>query len=266
VSAASNSVTPTGPTAPSAPTSVLAAPATSQALVSWTAPASNGSALTGYTITPYIGSTAQTPTQVNSGSATSATVKGLTNGTGYTFAVSATNGIGTGPASSPSNAVIPRDTLFDFGTPAAIDSGDGSSLELGVKFTADVSGHAVGIRFYKAVANTGTHIGNLWSASGQKLGSATFANETGSGWQTVLFSSPVAVTAGTTYVASYFDPNGHYSDTPAAFNTAFDNPPLHALGNNSSPDGVYAVSSTTTFPTSSYNATNYWVDLLFATP
>ena len=61
---ASNSVTPTGPTAPAAPTGVTANPATGQAQVSWTAPQNNGSAITGYTITPFIGSTAQTPVQV----------------------------------------------------------------------------------------------------------------------------------------------------------------------------------------------------------
>ncbi len=39
--------------------------------------------------------------------ATSTTVTGLTNGTSYTFTVSATNAIGTGPASATSNAVTP---------------------------------------------------------------------------------------------------------------------------------------------------------------
>src|ERR1035437_8332939 len=76
----------------SAPQSVTAGPASSQALVGWTAPASNGgSPISGYTITPFIGSTAQTPVTVCNGSAASATVTGLTNVTSYTFAVAATN-------------------------------------------------------------------------------------------------------------------------------------------------------------------------------
>ena len=69
--------------------------------MSWTAPSSTGgSAITSYTVTPFIGSTAQTPVTVTgSPPATSTTVTGLTNGTAYTFTVSATNATGTGPAS-----------------------------------------------------------------------------------------------------------------------------------------------------------------------
>ncbi len=73
------------------------------------------------------------------------------------------------------------------------------------------------------------------------------------------------ITAGTTYVAGYFAPNGHYSATPAAFSSAgLSNPPLEALANGSSPNGVYEYSAIPAFPTSSYNATSYSVDVLFA--
>ncbi len=262
-SSASNSVTPTAPIAPSAPTGVTASPASAQAVVSWTAPAANGSAITSYTVTPYIGANAQTPVQVNNASATSATLTGLNNGTAYTFTVSATNGVGTGAASSATSAVTPDDTMFDFGTPATIDSNDPLSNELGVKFTSDVTGTVTGIRFYKAATNTGTHIGSLWTSGGQLLASATFTNESASGWQTVLFSTPVAISPGTTYVAGYFDPNGHYSYSGAAFTSPFDNAPLHAVANNVSANGVFGYTSTSAFPTSTYNAANYWVDVLF---
>jgi hypothetical protein len=266
-SAPSNSVTPTAPTPPGAPTAVNGSPASSKALVSWTTPTSDGgSAITGYTVTPYIGTAAQTAVQVANGSATSTTVSGLSNGTAYTFKVAATNAIGTGAASAASSAITPQSTIFDFATPATVDSGDTSSLELGIKFTADTTGHVVGVRFYKSSANTGTHVGGLWDASGNLLASATFANETASGWQYVMFSTPVAIAANQVYVAGYLVPNGHYSFTSAGFANPFDNPPLHAVANTVSANGVYAVSSTQTFPTSSYNATNYWVDVLFATP
>jgi N,N-dimethylformamidase beta subunit-like protein/uncharacterized protein DUF4082/fibronectin type III domain protein len=265
-SASSNSVTPSAPVVPTAPSGVLARPASGRALVSWTPPTSDGdSAITSQTVTPYVGSAAQTPTQV-SASATSATITGLTNGTSYTFKVTATNGVGTSPASTASNAVTPQATILDFATPSVVDSGDTSPVELGVKFTADYSGSVTGIRFYKAAANTGTHIGSLWSASGTRLAQATFTGESASGWQTVTFSSPVAISANTTYVASYFAPNGHYSLTANALASGVDNAPLHAVADSTSPNGLYAYGSTSSFPSGSFNATSYGVDVLFADP
>jgi hypothetical protein len=257
---------PGSATTPGAPSGVTASPASGQALVSWTAPGSGGSAITGYTVTPYVGSAAQTPVQVNNGSATSATVTGLTNGTAYTFKVTATNGVGTGAASAASSAVTPEYTIFAFNTPSTVDSGDGSSVELGVKFTADSNGTITGVRFYKAAANTGAHVVNLWTAGGQLLASATVSNETSSGWQYAAFTNPVSITSGTTYVASYFAPAGHYSATSGAFASGVDNAPLHAVANSASANGVFSYGPSSTFPTGSFNAANYWVDVLFATP
>jgi hypothetical protein len=267
-SAASNAVTPTGALTPSAPQSVSASPATTQALVSWTAPASNGgSSISSYTITPYIGTTAQLPVQVNNGSATSATVSNLTNGTAYTFTVTASNASGAGPASSASAAVTPQDTILDFsGPPTNVDSGDASAITLGLKFTASANGSITGIRFYKAAANTGTHVGTLWSATGALLATATFTGETVSGWQQVYFSSPVAVTANTTYVASVYDPVGHYSSSPGAFSAAVINGPLSSVANSTSGNGVYNYGAGNIFPTSSFNATNYWIDVFYTSP
>src|SRR5581483_6865936 len=77
-------------------------------------------------------------------------------------------------------------------------------IEVGVKFRSDSDGTVLGVRFYKlSSANSGTHIGSLWSAAGQLLASATFTGETSSGWQTVAFAAPVAINANTTYIASY---------------------------------------------------------------
>ena len=153
--------------------------------------------------------------------------------------------------------------------PGLVDGGPDSPVELGVKFRADSNGYVKGIRFYKASANTGAHVGNLWSSTGTLLATATFTNETASGWQQVIFSSPVAITANTVYVASYHAGNGHYSADINYFATAgVDSPPLHALANGvSGGNGVYAYGSTSTFPTQTWNTTNYWVDVVFsATP
>src|SRR6185437_9018412 len=149
--------------------------------------------------------------------------------------------------------------------PSTPDSGDASSVELGVKFRADYDGYITGIRFYKSAANTGTHTGNLWSTTGTLLASATFTGETNSGWQQVNFSSPVAISANTTYIASYYAPAGHYSATAAYFETSgVDMPPIHFLRDGiDGPNGIYAYSSHTTFPANSFSATNYWVDVVY---
>src|SRR5262249_28923143 len=148
--------------------------------------------------------------------------------------------VGTSPASAASNAVAPEATIFEFATPTLVDSGDPNPIEVGLKFKADYSGSVVGIRFYKAAANNGTHIGSLWSATGTRLAQATFTNESDSGWQTVLFANPVTISANTTYVASYFAPNGNYSITKSGLANGVDNGSLHAIASTTSPNGVFA--------------------------
>jgi hypothetical protein len=99
------------------------------------------------------------------------------------------------------------------------------------------------------------------------LAQATFSNETDAGWQQVDFATPVAITAGMTYVASYHTNTGHYAVGTGYFtSTGADKPPLHALQNGvSGGNGVYTYSATPTFPTQTYHAPNYWVDVVFST-
>jgi hypothetical protein len=357
-----------GATAPGAPSGVSATAGNGSATVSWSVPNSGGSAITGYTVTPFIGSTAQTPVTVTgSPPATTKQVTGLTNGTTYTFTVSATNATGTGPASSASNAVTPSapptvtsvtpssgatgvavavaptatfsqavtpgtvtfavqdsgansvagtvsfnagNTVATFtptsalalsttytatvsgaqnsngtpmsspfswsfttvgpqcpcsiwqnGTPTgAAESIDPNAQTTGVRFQASSSGFITGVRFYKYADNTGSHIGTLWSSTGTLLASGTFTGETSTGWQELNFSSPVAVTAGTTYVASYFSSTGYPAYTAQGLASAVTNGPLTALAGG----GVYAYGSSNTFPTNTYNNNNYWVDVVYA--
>jgi hypothetical protein len=99
-SAPSNPVVPAGP--PGAPTGVAASSGNGQATVTWTAPAANGSPITGYTVTGAPGGQTCSTT-----GGLSCTVTGLTNGTSYTFTVVATNGAGSSSPSAPSSAVVP---------------------------------------------------------------------------------------------------------------------------------------------------------------
>ncbi len=151
-------------------------------------------------------------------------------------------------------------SLFSSATvPTAVEANDTGAYEMGVRFTPAANGTVTAVKFYKGAGNTGTHTGTLWSAAGEQLATGTFSGETASGWQTLTFATPVAVTAGTGYVASYTTTGGRYSvDTGYFDRTAVSTPPLSApaAGN-----GVYA--SGTGFPTSSFQGGNYWVDVVF---
>ena len=81
-------------------------------------------------------------------------------------------------------------------TPAVLSDSDTSQVNLGVRFSSSASGTITGIKYYKGANDTGTHTGSLWSSTGTLLATATFTNETASGWQTVTFSNPVSITAG----------------------------------------------------------------------
>ena len=152
-------------------------------------------------------------------------------------------------------------TLFPASaTPAIVNTTDASAVELGVKFQTSVAGTVSGIRFYKSSQDTGVHTGELWTSTGTKLATATFINETASGWQTVNFASPVTVTPGAIYTASYHTNVGHYSNSENYFTTNVTSGPLTAPASG---NGVYAYGSTSLFPTSTFSATNYWVDVVF---
>jgi len=149
--------------------------------------------------------------------------------------------------------------------PANVDAPDSVPVNLGIKFTSTQSGYITGIRFYKSAANTGTHVGTLWSSTGQKLAQATFANESASGWQQITFATPVQITANSVYVASYFAPKGHYSYNYDYFATSsLTNGPLRAPRSVSSgANGLFLYGSSVAFPSANYRATNYWVDVVF---
>ncbi|MDD5084208.1 MAG: DUF4082 domain-containing protein [Candidatus Moranbacteria bacterium] len=139
------------------------------------------------------------------------------------------------------------------------------AVELGVKFSSDVDGFITGIRFHKNASATGVHTGSLWTNAGSLLATVTFTGETASNWQQMLFASPVAITAGTVYVASYYAASGGYSYEVPYFTAARDSGPLHALQNGGAAggNGVFRYGGGGVFPTGTFNSGNYWVDVLF---
>ena len=175
------------------------------------------------------------------------------------------------PGDQVSVNVVPRTcpcSIWDASTSAPA-ADDPSAVEVGVKFRSDQPGYITGLRFYKTAANTGTHVGHLWTAGGTQLAEATFTGESASGWQQVNFDNPVAIDADTTYIASYHAPNGNYAATYGYFfPSSFDSSPLHALGGADGPNGVYKYGPSGGLFSGggpdSFGDTNYWVDVVFA--
>ena len=172
------------------------------------------------------------------------------------------------PTPTPTPSCNPTPTPTPTGTSSLFSSGavpslqnltDSSQLQLGVKFQASRSGKVTAIRFYKCSNDAGPHAVSLWTAGGGLLASTSSTSETSSGWQQVKLVSPVNISAGTTYVAAYHT-SSFYSASPGYFGRSTTSGPLTApAGSN----GVYAYAGSGSFPSSSYNSTNYWVDIVF---
>ncbi len=145
-SGTSGAVTPA--TVPGVPTSASATAGNAQAVVSWSAPASNGgSTITAYMVTASPGGR----TCGWSSGALSCTVTGLTNGTSYTFTVTATNAVGSSSPSPTSDAVTPA-TLP--GAPTSVTGSSGDE-HVHVSWFAPVSNGGAAITAYTVTASPG---------------------------------------------------------------------------------------------------------------
>jgi hypothetical protein len=109
---------------PAAPTDLFVFGGNQKVELDWSRPANGGSPITGYVIVPTKNGVAQTA--VNVGTSTFTTLTGLTNGASYTFTVAAVNAVGQGPASAPSQAVVPAPTVPGAPTITSATPGDGT--------------------------------------------------------------------------------------------------------------------------------------------
>jgi hypothetical protein len=205
-----------------------------------------------------------------SGSTTSYTDATVVAGRKYFYRVTAINAVGM--ESSPSSivvAIVPPATQRKLAgiavglwpanlQPPGAPAKDTAAVELGLRFTSDLPGYVVGLRFYKDAPNKGPHTGTLWSPGGQVLATGTFADEKPSGWQTLMFSDPVLIQPRTTYVVSYHTTAGQYAYDEGYFTAGHDHPPLHAPKNA----GVFLYGMGG-FPDKSFKATNYWIEPIF---
>jgi hypothetical protein len=161
----------------------------------------------------------------------------------------------------------PVATVTIFGNRAPVDGRsdpDTKPVELGLRFRSAEPGSITGVRFFKTAGNNGLHTGSLWSSSGRRLALGTFQGESDHGWQELTFESPVKLDPNTNYIASYHTDMGHYAAEPGGLATATSNGPLTAPAHSAREANSLYSYGPGAFPTDTWAAANYWVDVRFA--
>jgi len=136
-------------TTPGAPTGIIVTPSDGTLSVSWTAPSSGGSDITGYTVTADDGVDAPS-TCTTDGSSTTCDITELTNGTAYSVSVSATNAMGT--TSSAGSVTSTPATTPDAPTSLNVTAGNGT---LTITWSAPTFNGGATISAYTVTADNG---------------------------------------------------------------------------------------------------------------
>jgi hypothetical protein len=170
-------------------------------------------------------------------------------------------------ACSGSRVSLAQSTISIFGNavPANPIEADSGAVTLGVKFWSTQPGTVSGIRFYRGDANESGYTVMLYTAAGSLLAQATTSQDTCTVpcWEQVNFAAPVSISANTTYVAAYYTSNGYYAEDYYGLTNGATNGPLVAPASGvSGGNGVYVYARS--FPTSSWEDSNYYVDIGFA--
>ena len=158
------------------------------------------------------------------------------------------------------NAVSTSQTLLTTQRPVNVNNSDGASVnyELGMRFTADVSGQITAIRFFKASRENGAHTGHIWSAAGRLLATVSFVNETAGGWQEQTLAQPLTIAANTEYLVSVNTGNSFYVSDDTGFAAQIVNAHLRSIvGGN----GRYGAPGK--YPSQTWQSSNYFRDLRF---
>jgi len=159
-------------------------------------------------------------------------------------------------------------TLWAPGTvPGITDDYARVPIEVGVRFRSDAAGAIEAVRFYMMEANCGPQSVHLWTAAGTLLASAEGTATCVNGWHEIAFAAPVPIARDSMYVASVHMPAGGYALWPSTFFQAtVDHPPLHAPADApGAGNGVFSYGRISAFPDSSFNQSNYWIDVRLQT-
>jgi len=174
------------------------------------------------------------------------------------------------PSEASTDAAPTSWTLLGNSSPVSPMDPQTTAIEVGVRFTASAPGDVVAIRFFRTVGNPSGYVVHLWSGDGTLLATAEAPPDDGQpiGWREQAIAA-THVTPSSVYVASYFSSGGTYSYTKNGFATALTSGPLTALASGDSGtdgNGVfdYSMVPLTAPPASTFEETNYFVDVRFS--
>ncbi len=156
-------------------------------------------------------------------------------------------------------------------TPSNNDVAGGSPITLGTVWTPSVNGTVTNLRQYLPANNAVGAVGVLYSwtsnSTGVELGRQAYTGLVDDAWNTTpALASPIAVTAGSFYVAATYFPNGHYVVTPAGLASAVISGHLTAVADGVKTNGKFH-DGADAYPGDTFNSNCYFADVVFtATP
>ena len=207
---------------PGAPTSVAAIAGDAQATVSWTAPTSTGAgALGNYTV--WYSAAGGAYTSYGTATGTSTVVTGLSNGTSYTFEVTASNPNGAGPLSAASTAVVPlaAGAVPAFAAPVSTETGFTSSItnwDSGTTYSVTASNGASAVLSGSGVITVtglsngaGSHLVVTAARFGQTTTNGTLDGAALLTGIAPTFSGDAATTTGFSFTIANYAPSASYT-------------------------------------------------------
>lgn len=179
------------------------------------------------------------------------------------------------------------ESIFTDQIPTSLNNVEGGGIVTAVTFTPDVGGTITGIRFYATSTVGGVYTGQLYlptsdddpvgTGTGTLLGSKVFAGTvTPSAWNVIPFDTPVAIVGGSTYRATMHNTEGRYVSTGSFpdftngigltnghLHAIYNGEPIPALAGDTLTQGTFAGSGTPVYPSNTFSAGNYFVDVVF---
>jgi len=158
-------------------------------------------------------------------------------------------------------------TLFGNAVPANVLENDPNAVTLGIKFYSTQAGTVSACRIYRAHKDSNGYTCRLYTAGGTLLGQVKFPSDSTNfhaGWETAAFASPISIPVNTTLIVAYYTSNGDYGATEFGLTNGVTSGPLVAPASGvSGGNGIYTYGGGFQFPTSTYEDSNYFVDVIF---